>query len=501
MRRWLPGLVLTIFVGSVAMVALRPISSAGGFDLNGFGRLPVSLSGRVQPIDSAARLALLQIRGTAMVSEGDVPFWQVWRRTTGVSATEWLLETLTKPDTADTRKIFRLSEPSVRAVALGAEPAAPAAIHYAFKDLQPHVKEITERVAIAAKVKPFDRTPVDREWLALRDALVVYERLKNSLQPNSFLQEQAAGKPVDYDLGAQLASYEADMRAAITARREGKSEGLDKTTEERVVSFVRPYIGVSQAALLSLLPPIAPERGRDRWLNVGAALVGSSRTGTYPASLSYFARMGTAYSKGNAAEFNEQLGGYEQWLTARGLTPEVRRTGTEFFYNRLQPFARAGAIYLIVLLLAGVSVIGRSTVLYRCSVSLLALAVTMHVTGIMFDMMLQGTLPITNLYSALLAAGIVAVVFSAALERKYRNGIALHAAAILGLAAVIAASGMAPGGVMALAAEALNPAFLLAAVAALLTLWLVLRPLKVSLRWARSAFEPSVRRRKHIMLQ
>ena len=452
-------------------------------DVNGFGRLPVSLNGRVQPIDSAARLALLQIQGTVTVPEGGGRAWQLWGRTAGLSATEWLLETLARPDAADTREIFRITEPAVRAAALSAQPAAPAPTHYSFRDLQPRVKEITEQVAGAARVKPADRTAADREWLELRDALVVYERLKNSLQPNSFLQEEAAGKRVVYDFGARLGSYEADMRAAITARREGKTEGLDKATEERVLAFVRPYVGLSRAALLSLLPPLDAERGRDRWLNTGAALVGSSRTGTFPASLSFFARMGTAYANGNAGLFNRQLVGYQKWLAARGFTMEVRRAGTEFLYIRFQPFVRAVAIYLVALVLAGASMIRRSAILYRCSAMLLVLAAALHLTGILFDVMLQGTLPITNVYSGLVVTGAMGVVFCAALERTYRNGVGLSVSLILGLSTLVGAHGLAPGGVAALGAQVFDADFLLAALVTLLTLCLVLRPTRVAPHW------------------
>src|SRR5919108_1353424 len=231
MKRSLPWVVLTIFVVYVAVAIFRPVSPAGRFDADGFGRLPVSLNGRVQPIDSAARRALLQIRGTVTVPLGDSRSWQFWKRTDRLGATEWLLETLTKPDTADSRRIFHVDDAAVRAVAVPAPPRVPAPSYYSFRDLQPRVKEIGEQVARAWKVKPADRTAADRAWLKLRDDLVLYERLKNTLQPNSFLQSEAAGRQIAYDFGAELATYLAALRAALAARRDGKQEALEKSTE------------------------------------------------------------------------------------------------------------------------------------------------------------------------------------------------------------------------------------------------------------------------------
>lgn len=484
MKRWLPSLVITVFCAYVAVAIFRPIPAAGRFDAYGFGRLPVMVSGRVQPIDSSARVALLQIRGTSTVPGDSGGSWPFWKHGPVLNATEWLLEILTKPDAADTRRIFRINDAAVRAAALQVQPAGTAATYHSFKELQPRVKEIGEQVARVAKLKLADQTASDREWLKLRNALVLYERLKNTLQPNSFLQDAAGGKPIAYDFGAQLATYEADMRVAIAANREGKKEALDKPTEERAVSFVRPYVGVARAALLSLVPPSDPERGLDRWLTTGAALVGSSRTGTFPAPLSFFARMSTAYATGKADEFNRQLASYEKWLAMRGLTSEVRRAATESFYNSFQPFIRAIAIYLVVSLLVVASIIGRSTTLYRCAAMVLVLGAALHVIGIVFDMMLQGTLPVTNVYSGIVAAGGIAVLLSAALERKYRNGIGLIAAAIVGLGTLVGAHGVAPGGVSALAAEVLDAGFWLAAVVTLLVLLLGMRPPRASARWS-----------------
>jgi hypothetical protein len=462
--------VVTIFLVYVAIAIVGPIPITRGFDTGAFGRLPVSINGRIQPIDSAARLALLQIRGTATVPESGTEVWQIWKRSVSLSATEWLLEALTRPDIADAREIFRISDDGVRNVAVETRPADHPRVYYSLKDLQPRVKDIGERVARASKVKAADRTVSDREWLKLRDAIVVYERLKNSLQPNSFLQGDTPGQRIDYDFGAKLATYEGDLRTAIASRRNGNKDALDKPTEERVVAFVRPYGGVARAALVSFVPPMDPDRGRDRWLNAGTAVVSSSRTGTFPASMSFLARMSTAYAHGNADEFNRQLAGYARWLAARGLTLEVRRAGTESFYNRFQPLARALSVYLVVFVLGVTSMIRRSVTLYRCSAMLLVLAAGLHGTGVMFDMMLQGTLPVTNLYSATICAGGILVLLCAALERRYRNGIGLIAAAILGPAALAGAHGIAPGGAGAMATEAFGMPFWLALATTLLAL-------------------------------
>ena len=48
------------------------------FHVREFGRLPVLLNGRIQPFDSVARNALLQIRSTGDVPLEEVPSWKFW---------------------------------------------------------------------------------------------------------------------------------------------------------------------------------------------------------------------------------------------------------------------------------------------------------------------------------------------------------------------------------------------------------------------------------------
>ena len=62
---WLPGL-LALAAVLAAAIAPGPVR---GFDMDAFGRLPVLEGGRVKPLDSVARNALLMIR-----SKQSVPF-------------------------------------------------------------------------------------------------------------------------------------------------------------------------------------------------------------------------------------------------------------------------------------------------------------------------------------------------------------------------------------------------------------------------------------------
>ena len=81
---WTAGVVALV----AALFAAMPPGKVNGFDLNGFGRLPVLESGRVKPLDSLARNTLLLIRSQQSFRfEGKT-----------ISAEQWVLDLMFRPD-------------------------------------------------------------------------------------------------------------------------------------------------------------------------------------------------------------------------------------------------------------------------------------------------------------------------------------------------------------------------------------------------------------------
>jgi hypothetical protein len=463
-----------IVVGVVLMylgVSMFPaVPTPAGFRVADFGRLPVLVNGRVQPMDSAARVGLLQIRGTVVVSADNARPWQFWRRPLGAS--EWLLELLATPDAADTRRIFPIREGALLET-LHLAKAGRRDVYYSFRELQPALQEIGKQTFRITKVKSTDRVAWERECLTLRNALIIYERLKNSLQPNSFLQQEARGKPIAYDFDALLKQYQVDLRAGLAAavgREHGKAE-LDTVTEERLRSFARPYLSVSRSAMLAIVPPADRVAGRERWQNIGTSMVDTARTGQVPAALVHFAAMSSAFAHGKPEIFNDQVTKYRQWLVANRLAAEVSKAQYEAFYHTFQPFLRALAIYAGAFALLCAALIRRSTRLYRPAVMLVALAFVLHTAGLLFEMMLEGRPPVTNIYAVIISAGWLLVVLAGGIERVLRNRIGTIAAALAGVTALTVSHSMAPGGASELMRSVLSGSFWLTCAAVIAVLY------------------------------
>jgi len=274
---------LVAWIGFGVVLPLQA-GAASGFDIAAFGHLPVSANGHVQSFETVARRNLLEIRGTVNTMD----------------PTAWLLEVLAKPDTADTRPIFPIDTPDlVDALALRA--AGEGTHYYSFKDLGPKASEIQKQPRFAA----------------LRNKLILYERLKNSLQPNSRLQQDAKGKPITFDFAAELAKYQADLAKALSvdaARKKGSGERLDAPTEMRIRTFSRLFQFVSRTGLLALVPPSSDKGSKSGWRNVGTVIVDSALGHEPPAPVAFFAAMSSAYAQEKPDAFNSQVARYREWL-------------------------------------------------------------------------------------------------------------------------------------------------------------------------------------------
>jgi hypothetical protein len=150
---------------------------------------------------------------------------------------------------------------------------------------------------------------------------VLYEQLKNSVLPNSRLQQEAKGKPITFDFAAELAKYQADMTEALrvdAGRRGGSTERLGAATEMRLRAFARLFQFVSRMGVLSVVPRADRTGSRHDWSNLGNVVVQSALGHQPPAPVAFFAGMCSAFAQGKPDAFNSQVAQYRQWLAANG---------------------------------------------------------------------------------------------------------------------------------------------------------------------------------------
>ncbi|MFO1487655.1 MAG: cytochrome c biogenesis protein CcsA [Verrucomicrobiota bacterium] len=437
----LPWFFFVLFATEIVVVMLP--KRDGEFHTAAFGRLPVLANGRIQPIDSIARNTLLQIRSTGDLPLEQVPAWQFWHHPKKLKSTEWLLEVAFKPQLADTRPVFLIHHPDLIAdlklTGLGIEKSGLR--YYTYRDLEPVTDEITRQAMKANDVADAQRTAYQKQALKLANALNLYHRLKNCFQPE------------DADNFVSLiAAYQAALPGGLAAfRAQQQQQPFDQAALDSFTGPARSFQEMASTPNPLIIPPRPSQRNRAEWLGMGASLLGAIQTHEIHPAAGFYARMGTAYGRGDAAEFNRTIAEYQQWL-APNLANETAKAGAEFYFNQVKAFLHATIIYIFAFILAGGALLtcgvwpALSESLRRSAHYLIVIAFAVHTFGLVFRMVLEGRPPVTNLYSSAVFIGWGACVLGLVLERIYKIGIGSAVAAVGGFVTLLIAHNLGLGG-------------------------------------------------------
>jgi len=446
MKKWIlrlvPWALLALFAAEIVAVLVPKPDK--GFHFQDLGRLPVLLNGRVQPFDTVGRNALLQIRGTASVPLVEKKSYEFWKHPPKLKATEWLMEVMMKPEVADTRPIFLIYHPDlVEELDLRGKGKEKSGLFYfSFNELTNVMPLIDQEGRQVAVIETPSRTAYQKQVAKLHNALILYQRLKCSLQPED-----------TKDFASDLREFENCILpgvAAVKARQAGKD--FDQAAFDQFAGFLSQYEQMAQLAYPLIVPPSRPETSPEDWRNVGQVLFEAGVHGVeVPPAVRWLAQASSACRQGNPPEFNRSLDEYRGWLGAN-MMPELKKGRAEFFFNNLQAFLHAMIIYMCAFLLALGALLALvfwpagADCLRRSSLYLIVLAWLVHTAGLVFRMVLEHRPPVTNLYSSAVFIGWMVILLGIILEYVFRVGIAAAVSSLIGFVTLIIAHNLALGG-------------------------------------------------------
>ena len=420
MKRFLPWIIFAIAAGSIAVNWLPPKTAKNDIDLTKFGKIPVLVGGRVKPLDTVARNSLLIIHGKQELRlEGG-------RR---LSAMQWLTDVLFNASVADQYPAFVVQNSEVLGL-FGWEQSDRK--YFSFAEFMPFLRQIDEQGSQSDKLEAVQRSAYQSGILNLRNGLALYQRLKNSIQPEGA-----------QNFAAELQAFVKSVPGAAKAAREREmGENFDKAKLNDVAEVIQKYERLSEMAYVLAVPPV--EKNGD-WRAVGDNLLRSVGTGEIHPIVSEYATIGDAYRANDPSLFNQHVNLMANWF-AKEQPKATKRASFEFLFNRVQPFSQSMALYVLGFLLACFSWLGWSRVLNRSAFYVLLLALAIHTFGLVSRMYLQERPPVTNLYSSAIFIGWGAVIVSLILERIFRDGIGAACAGAIGFVTLIIAHHLAGSG-------------------------------------------------------
>jgi ABC-type transport system involved in cytochrome c biogenesis permease subunit len=420
MKRFLPILPVSLGILWVASSLFPSKPPRGDVDFVRFGKIPVQVGGRVKPLDTVARNSLLIIHSKQTLRPSD------GRQ---VSAIKWLADTLFNAPMADAYPAFVIQNADVLGL-FGWQQSDRK--YFSFAEVTPFLKQIEEQGAQAEKLQAVERSAYQNAILNLRNAISLYQRLKNSVQPEGTT-----------NFSAELEAFEREIpNGAKAARARETGEKFDQAQLDRVAALMQRY---EKSAELAYILPVPPRGQSSDWRSIGQTLMQSVTAGEIDPVVRLYASLGDAYRSGDHAAFNADV----DLLTNRVTQTQpvgTQRARYEFFFNYVDPFTHSMTLYVIAFLLACISWLGWSRPLSRAAFYLLLVALAVHTFGLVSRMYLQERPPVTNLYSSAIFIGWGAVIVALILERIFRDGIGAACAGAVGFVTLVIAHHLAGSG-------------------------------------------------------
>jgi ABC-type transport system involved in cytochrome c biogenesis permease subunit len=419
-----PALATLAALVAVA-VTLRAPRNTSDYDVVGFSRLPTLVNGRVKPLDTVARTTLLLTQGRQRVTTP-----------TGATLTpgEWLLDVLYRPKVADTYQTFEIVHPDVLALFNLATTDGAGGKRFSAQQLAGRLNELERQSKLASDVESAIRTPFQRGVVQLRDSVILYQRLQNSLNDTT-----------SPDFFERLVRFEKALPAglAATAPRGGTNPSASEDAK-LLLEMSTVFSSLDSFAYLRTIPSAKPDDPTG-WKTIGGAWADSLANGRIAPAALTFAALGRAWQLHQPEAFNQAVSAFRQSLDT-AMPSVMTKCDVEARFNSSQPFYTSATLYVLAFLVAGFSWLKWPNELGKTAFAFVLVAFVLATVGIGARMWLEARPPVTNLYSSALFVGWGAVALCLVLEYFFRNAIGSVAAGLVGFATLLIAHHLSLGG-------------------------------------------------------
>ncbi|NGX43266.1 MAG: Cytochrome c biogenesis protein CcsA [Chlamydiae bacterium] len=381
--------------------------AVNGTDFEALKRIPVQHEGRLKPLDTVARNALLMIRGNQ----------SLYDENRQIPPIEWMLDMTLHPERAARYPVFRIDHPDV----LGfIEKTVEEGKYFSFEDLSSYLEGIRQQAHSASQIEENLRDSYQNGVLKLWQQITLYVRINNTF---SVAHSE--------DFQQEINAYEkiAD-RFRVNLLNDLEGQTLYRWIADR-------YMFLADTAYFQ---PLFPLEGQDqnKWLNMGEGLLARVNTSELHPGIPLVASMKDAYQSGDEGAFQKSFLEYQKLLTQR-FPDTVRKASFEVYFNQFQPFYLSILLYITAFVLSMLSWIVWPKKFQKAAFFLLIVGLLIHTFGIVARMYIEGRPPVTNLYSSAIFVGWGSVLLGIALERLYRNGIGTAVSTVIGSLTLIIA--------------------------------------------------------------
>lgn len=406
------GVAAAMLIVIVALGAYsRPGKPVDGYDLDTFGKLPVLAEGRVKPLDSMARTALLVISNNDTVLTGRFEDKDRVR----IPAMKWLLDVAAGDDQANNYEIFRIENLELLGQ-MKLQPK-PGNFRYSVNEIKPSIKIVDQEMQrIRGFPEKYIRTPYEndvvdlnrrlQQYMIVTRAFAVERLIPPTLTRESFEkldsgnQQQVLGLLMN-DLRQLQTSYGGDSEIPRLIPIEG-----DEKKIANLIAEGKGWASFAVAAGFNELFGILPDkmatevRGVRHWGEILQARVDKKPD-----------------------RFNQHVAAYRTWLVDHAPDIDVLKLNKVEFearYNRAATFSFGMVCYLLLAIVACIGLIGWrhqfSAFVFWGLVGTFAI----HTIAIVIRVWLSERPPVTTLYGTAIFIGWAMVALGLVVEAALR---------------------------------------------------------------------------------
>ena len=434
------GMVAALGIWLVmSFLAMRPPTlKPDQLDWESFGRIPVASGGRVMPLDTVARNALLQLRQreNAKTKEGKT-----------IPATQWMLDLMTRSPSALTNRVFKIDNPDIKKI-LKLEDR-PGHL-YSTEDLLKHHKDFEKQVAVARdkREKKEDLTILQRRMLVLEGQMTQYMLLFRAFGFPDLPPFPKEGDSPEIQQQKMLELRMAMMESAQALKR-GNPPLLIPLDESAAADDQR-WITLNQALTIwRIETQLQGSKGdpvADSFVKIMSAYLDYAQAAD-ALKVAEEKKESEAKLKPLQADvkrtvepFNTAVSRYlsqVQRLQPKGYSED--KIQLETWMNRVSPFYVGMQLYVIAFLLAVIGWLIPSRKVNWAAFTLVVLTFGLHTASLWFRIEISGRPPVTNLYSSAIFIGWGCVLIGVCVEMIYRIGLGNLVATVAGFATLIIA--------------------------------------------------------------
>lgn len=416
-----------------------------------FSRILIQDGGRIKPVHTYARYALMQLRGTSTAGITDNAGTKHQ-----LSAVAWLLDVLFRPELARKMPVFTIDDTGVL-TGIGLEPGDNKRDRYSYDFIVKGRALLAEKSAEYGRQKDeADRTKrADLELTSTQEQILLLSRKVSQFEflTNQFsfargaIDDPSNMLPKEMkDLAKKIKAEELiDKLPAMT--REQLFSGIQaQRTANADENVISDSLGVlffqaNSGRGFAVFPPAEP--ANEVWRSVGDVLLDALATKEQREDLfkSTAQIRGLVGAVDNADEFLAKLTGFEEWqkeLTSKRGLKEGNHSSLEVSLMQTAPFYWSLVLFVISFIAVALSWLspssgfGRFTSLTGWILAILALGLNTY--GIVLRCIIRSRPPITNLYDTIIVITAVAVLFALLAEKITKQRIALAAGVLAGVA-------------------------------------------------------------------